>query len=298
MSVLTGLTELDNIMGGLHPGELTVIAGRPSMGKTAFCFSIADNIQKSGKRVCVVALYEGIGGNYNSYEIPMYNYYYPNFPLDDFLKTANPPPDYNYEVIIFTALHPAGRKDAADICRKLKAFAVSENIAVVVEATVDWKLERLKNRRPMLEHVKYSSAFNKHADNILTIYRPAYYDGTADKSIFEVNVAKNSVGRLGTAVLKFEIDKVQMTVSVPKITNPGATNFIFIRICAGCGEEFDKLEVMPDGKDYCSQDCFEKWNKRCRDCGAIVPFGEGVTYDLPDEEPYVICDKCLKIGLK
>jgi len=111
-------------------------------------------------------------------------------------------------------------------------------------------------------------------------------------------VVKNSVGKCGTAILKTEIEKIQRVVSVPKIKNPDTTNFIFIRICTGCGEEFEKLEAMPDDKDYCSRECFEKSNKFCRDCGAIVPFGEGVDYNLPDEEPYVICDKCLKIGRK
>lgn len=37
----TGLTDLDNITGGLHPGELTILAGRPSMGKSALAVNIA-----------------------------------------------------------------------------------------------------------------------------------------------------------------------------------------------------------------------------------------------------------------
>lgn len=40
----TGFTELDRYTSGLHPGELFVIAGRPSMGKTAFMLNIVQNI--------------------------------------------------------------------------------------------------------------------------------------------------------------------------------------------------------------------------------------------------------------
>ncbi|MBI5359065.1 MAG: replicative DNA helicase [Planctomycetes bacterium] len=36
----TGLTDLDNQTGGLHPSQLVIIAGRPSMGKTSFALKI------------------------------------------------------------------------------------------------------------------------------------------------------------------------------------------------------------------------------------------------------------------
>lgn len=45
----TGLTDLDEVTGGLHEGDLTIIAGRPGMGKTV----LADNI----------AHYAGMRGN-------------------------------------------------------------------------------------------------------------------------------------------------------------------------------------------------------------------------------------------
>lgn len=38
----TGFTDLDKTTAGLQPSELIIIAGRPSMGKTAFALNIAD----------------------------------------------------------------------------------------------------------------------------------------------------------------------------------------------------------------------------------------------------------------
>ena len=40
----TGFTDLDRMTSGLQPGDMIVIAGRPSMGKTAFALNIAEHI--------------------------------------------------------------------------------------------------------------------------------------------------------------------------------------------------------------------------------------------------------------
>ncbi len=40
----TGFSDLDEQVGGLHPSELTIVAGRPSMGKTTFVLNIAQHV--------------------------------------------------------------------------------------------------------------------------------------------------------------------------------------------------------------------------------------------------------------
>ncbi|MGZ3768415.1 MAG: replicative DNA helicase [Bdellovibrio sp.] len=40
----TGFKKLDEMTAGLHPGEMTIIAARPSMGKTAFSLNIAQHV--------------------------------------------------------------------------------------------------------------------------------------------------------------------------------------------------------------------------------------------------------------
>ena len=54
VGVPTGLKDLDDRLGGLHKSDLIIIAGRPSMGKTALAtniaFHAANKIQESGKK--------------------------------------------------------------------------------------------------------------------------------------------------------------------------------------------------------------------------------------------------------
>ena len=57
VGVPTGLTDLDEKLGGLHKSDLVIIAGRPSMGKTALATNIAyhaaKNIQLKGTKSSV-----------------------------------------------------------------------------------------------------------------------------------------------------------------------------------------------------------------------------------------------------
>ena len=57
VGVPTGLTDLDNRLGGMHKQDLVIIAGRPSMGKTALAtniaFHAAKNIEKKGLKSTV-----------------------------------------------------------------------------------------------------------------------------------------------------------------------------------------------------------------------------------------------------
>ena len=57
VGVPTGLRDVDDKLGGLHKSDLIIIAGRPSMGKTALATNIAFNaaksIQEKGTKSCI-----------------------------------------------------------------------------------------------------------------------------------------------------------------------------------------------------------------------------------------------------
>lgn len=52
--VSTGFADLDERTSGFQPGDLIIVAGRPSMGKTAFSLNIAENVALDSKKAVAV----------------------------------------------------------------------------------------------------------------------------------------------------------------------------------------------------------------------------------------------------
>ncbi|MBI1174741.1 MAG: replicative DNA helicase [Sideroxydans sp.] len=48
--IATGFTDLDGMTSGLQAGDLVIVAGRPSMGKTAFSINIAEHVALEGNK--------------------------------------------------------------------------------------------------------------------------------------------------------------------------------------------------------------------------------------------------------
>jgi len=56
----TGMTDLDRMTSGLQQGDLIIVAGRPSMGKTAFSVNIGENVAiESGLPVAIFSMEMG-----------------------------------------------------------------------------------------------------------------------------------------------------------------------------------------------------------------------------------------------
>ncbi|MBQ9010321.1 MAG: replicative DNA helicase, partial [Clostridia bacterium] len=54
--VPTGFTDLDNLLTGLHGGELVIVGARPSMGKTSFGLNVLSQAAAAGKTVAMFSL--------------------------------------------------------------------------------------------------------------------------------------------------------------------------------------------------------------------------------------------------
>ena len=57
VGVSTGFTEIDEITLGFQKSDLIIIAGRPSMGKTALAFNIAENVARETDQTVLILVW-------------------------------------------------------------------------------------------------------------------------------------------------------------------------------------------------------------------------------------------------
>lgn len=55
-AIRSGILSLDNLMPGFFPGELILLGGRPSMGKSAVALTFALNAARAGHGICIASL--------------------------------------------------------------------------------------------------------------------------------------------------------------------------------------------------------------------------------------------------
>ena len=69
--LLTGFPSQDDLISGLMPGQLYVIASRPGMGKTSFALNICKNVtMTTEKTVAIFSLEQEHGRLVNNYLLP------------------------------------------------------------------------------------------------------------------------------------------------------------------------------------------------------------------------------------
>jgi len=212
----TGLTKLDEHLGGLHRSDLTVIGARPSMGKTALLFGMAFEAAKSGIPVGIISgeqpavqlgmrmlalasdvnssrmrnasleegdwrrISEGLTAC-NGLPIKILDRSAPT--LAEVMRTAR---RWRREgalsalyVDYLQRIEAPGEKGyerVAAVAKGLKTIARDMDIPVVALAQVKREVELRADKRPRMGDMCDSSEIEKEADQILTLYRDDYYE--------------------------------------------------------------------------------------------------------------------------
>lgn len=209
MGIETGYPVLDEQMRGLTQGELTIIAGRPSMGKTSLMVDMALNISNQRKvgifslEMSQTQLIERMMSN--CMETSLHSLKKGEAPVDkntteklehlqlyvnddsglntikmwEILKDAH----VEFQVLFIDYLQLIRNQNVRNsryeevdiICQNLRQIAKDENIAVVLFCQLNRDVERRENHRPRLSDLRDSGGIEQIADKILFIYRPAYY---------------------------------------------------------------------------------------------------------------------------
>lgn len=214
--ITTGLGALDEILGGFHDSDFTVVGGRPAMGKTAFLGGLAEAAANAGKRPGVIsaeqpavqlalrrlsmvssvaasklragkvddedwaALQVGIT---KAIQRDMWIYDRSAVTLDELISIARKWKHSHDIGILFIDYAQRIRVPRADritevseVARGLKNLARDLNIPVVSLAQVVKGVDQRPDKRPTAGDLANSDELTREADQILMLYRDEAYN--------------------------------------------------------------------------------------------------------------------------
>lgn len=239
--VPTGLRDLDNLLGGgLVPGNLMLLGGRTSTGKSALKDSLilfaleqeiavgTAEVEEGGKRsinrllaklagvpvqrVLTGRLHPGEHGRLaNAAEIlersPLIIRQGRDWPsikiaLRDMHQRGARVlfVDHLHHIELNGRDHPT--QQLKRIVCEMADLAKALEVPLVVLAQINREAEREKDRRPQKHHLRECG--EEVADDVLLLYRPAMYDKAADQELCEAIIAKQRNGPVGQTNLRFD----------------------------------------------------------------------------------------------
>lgn len=214
--ISTGYKDLDKVTSGLQPGDLIIIAARPSMGKTAFALNIAQYVSRQAKvgifslempkiqliqrmlaARCLIPLSNIKSGRLKEEDLQKLMEGAANLSkrkifIDDTSTTIATirgkarllKHKEGLDVLIIdylqliesTGVSNSREQEVAKISRELKRMAKSLKITVIALAQLSRAAESRRDPRPMLSDLRESGSIEQDADMVIFPYREVYYD--------------------------------------------------------------------------------------------------------------------------
>ncbi len=209
----TGFIDVDKILGGLRKGELTIIAARPSIGKTSFALNIADNVedkvpvgifslemgrlQLMARQLSrsidapVIDILNGFLSPSQAAELYRATKDELRIVIDDTSQLTTSEirsrallmkNKYNIGLIIVDYLQlikgigDTREQEISSISRGMKQIAKDLDIPVVVLSQLNRQVESRSNKRPQLSDLRESGAIEQDADSVIFLHRPEVYN--------------------------------------------------------------------------------------------------------------------------
>lgn len=232
---------LDRRLSGLMAGDLIIVAGRPSMGKSALAFQMASTAAMADKGVAVFSLEMSTGQVLDRMVAQVGRIDHGKLrdgTLDDLSSVSatvaklNKSPlwvdetsgltvndirararklhrEHPLSLVVIDYLQliavPRGERhdlDIAEITKGLKGLAKDLRLPVVLLSQLSRKVEERGNKRPVMSDLRDSGAIEQDADVILFPYRPEVYDASPNLlGVAELITAKHRNGPTGTDLL-------------------------------------------------------------------------------------------------
>lgn len=214
--ISTGFKDLDVFTHGFHPGEFYVLAGRPSMGKSALAWNLIRRVAiaqkiptlvfslEVGIEQCVINLLiqEGNLESWRFWEGKLRDQDWLKIKeianklrnLDLFFseatrisevctyaKAMKQQKDIGFIVVDYIGLISADKSESrqlemANISCTLKKLARELNVPVIAVSQLNRGVEFRDDKRPIMSDLRESGAIEQDADVIMLMYRDEYYD--------------------------------------------------------------------------------------------------------------------------
>lgn len=206
-----GLNCVTEVTGGAKPGQLIIVAGRSSMGKSALAGDIM--LAQPGKvlffslEMSNVVYIQRLLANRSNVNfrklvdnklsrqekdrvrdnmkwLNTMSYFIDDTPCltpEQFWEKAEVHPDASMIIIDHLHLmrHMDGRlndvKALDDICQSIRTYAKTKQIPIVLLAQLNRNAEERDSHRPILADLRGSGGIEQDSDIVLLLYRPAYY---------------------------------------------------------------------------------------------------------------------------
>lgn len=230
--VNTGWADLDGLLDGTGPGDITVIAARPKVGKSAFGQQWARYIAKTTGHVLLFTFEMSLDlmarrqvcqevyvpQNYHKPEHvqtaidrrPRIDIYTDGRKLEEVVRrirvfrcqrqgTASA---VFIDQIGHVRVSNQNRQDELrEVLSRLKEVAEQERLPIIGMHQINRGPEGRPDKRPTMGDLKDSGAFEEFASQVVLLYRASYYNSEELDSTVEVNVAANRMGPSGVTKL-------------------------------------------------------------------------------------------------
>jgi replicative DNA helicase len=222
----TPYEDLNVLLHGFIRGQMYILAGRPSMGKTAMAIDMAMSIAMDGHKVLFFSI--------ESSEREIYERVYKNVDgsrellqdsplfIDDMgglsLGSINNycvdlSPDLvvvDYIQLMSTSGKGLQTDQIGEVCSGLKNIAKESNCSVLVISQLNRRVDSAEEKRPQLYDLRASGNLEQDADVVMMLYRADYYRDipTGDWET-ECIVRKNRNGPIGYCRLDFDPDTMR-----------------------------------------------------------------------------------------
>lgn len=235
--IKTGFSSIDSTIGNILGGDMMIIAAATGMGKTCMMLNIALSMAKQGKKVLIfllemnktqlinriVSAETGLSSSRirnteltTDEQTKYWNYLYSEKFAELNIQICT---EYNITVsrirsivlssdadivfidylgLISSANKQSSYERVSEISRDLKLLAMESNKPFIVLHQLNRANADRKDKSPILSDLRDSGKIEQDADVISFVFRPAYYDETADKGLIQFIVAKNRHGESGT----------------------------------------------------------------------------------------------------